>query len=160
MKKTLALVTLSLFASFTFAQIYWSENAAQVFYDNCTSCHNANGIGPFALLDYENAFIHKDAIKYVVEDNEMPPWTADTSYQSYFHERVLSEDERAIIINWVNDGALEGNPAAAPPPPVYNNEQVISGIPDLVVEMPLYMSKATASSDDYICIALPTGLST
>ncbi|MDX1350219.1 MAG: T9SS type A sorting domain-containing protein, partial [Putridiphycobacter sp.] len=43
-------------------------------------------------------------------------------------------------------------------PPVYNNNQKLPGIPDLVIEAPLYMSKATNTSDDYVCFTIPTGL--
>ena len=88
----------------------------------------------------------------------MPPWTADSSFQHYAGERILSQAERDIIINWVDGGALEGDTTLAPPPPVYNGEQLLPGTPDLVVTMPMYMSKATSTSDDYVCIALPTGL--
>lgn len=159
MKKNIYFIILTVFLSFSaVSQVNWSENAAQVFYDNCTSCHNSNGIAPFSLIEYQNAFNYKDAIKYVVQQNLMPPWTADSSYQRYFHERLLTQDERDILINWVNDGANEGNPDDAPPPPVYDNQQLIPATPDLTIEMPLYMSKATSEGDDYICIALPTGL--
>lgn len=158
MKKILLFVSLLYFVNLTYSQVFWSEHAAEVLYNNCTSCHNPNGIGPFSLIDYPDAFENKNAIKFVVENSEMPPWTADTSYQSYFHERVLTQEERDILITWVDDGGLEGDPLVAPPPPVYENEQVIPTTPDLVVEMPLYMSKATSEGDDYICIAIPTGL--
>lgn len=142
------------------SQTTWSENAAQVLYDNCTSCHNPNGIGPNSFLDYSSTVPYSALIKNYVENNIMPPWTADSSFQHYSGERLLTQTERDIIINWVNDGALEGNSALAPPPPVYNGEQLLAGTPDLVVQMPVYMSKATPTSDDYVCIAIPTGLAT
>lgn len=140
------------------SQTTWSEDAAQVFYDNCTACHNPSGIGPQSFLDYSTAFDYKVLIKNYVEGDIMPPWTADSSFQHYAGERILSQAERDIIINWVDDGALEGDIALAPPPPVYNGEQLLPGTPDLSIQMPTYMSKATSTSDDYICIALPTGL--
>ena len=88
----------------------------------------------------------------------MPPWSADSSFQHYFDERILTEYERNTIIDWANGGALEGDPELAPPPPVYTGDQILPGTPSLTIQMPNYMSKATASSDDYICISLPTGL--
>jgi hypothetical protein len=109
-------------------------------------------------MDYESAFAYRSLIQSYVEYNLMPPWTADTSFQHYFGERVLTEYERNTIIDWANDGAVEGDPDLAPPPPVYTGDQVLPGVPDLVIEMPEYMSKATELHDDYICITLPTGL--
>ncbi len=140
------------------AQPTWSEDAAAVFYANCTECHNPDGIGTFSLMDYSTAYDYRSLIQTYVEYNLMPPWTADSSFQHYFDERILTEYERNTIIDWANGGGLEGDPALAPPPPVYTGAQQLPGEPDLVLEMPNYMSKATAGHDDYICISLPTGL--
>lgn len=140
------------------AQTTWSEHAAPVFYAKCTECHNPDGVGPFSLMDYPTAYDYRALIQSYVEYNIMPPWTADSSFQHYFGERLLTEYERNTIINWANEGGLEGDPEFAPPPPVYTGEQILPGTPDLVIEMPEYMSKATVLHDDYICITLPTGL--
>lgn len=158
MKKHLLAVV---FIATTFAvnaQTTWSEHAAPVFYDNCTKCHHPEGVGPFSLLDYSTAYDYRSLIQSYVEYNIMPPWKADSSFQHYFDERILTEYERNTIIDWANEGGPEGDPDLAPPPPVYTGDQLLPGTPDLVVEMPLYMSKATESFDDYICLTLPTGL--
>lgn len=158
MKKGL-LFLIAIIISFTnFGQPTWSEDAAEVFYANCTQCHNPDGIGSFSLLDYETAYDYRALIQGYVTYNIMPPWTADSSFQHYFGERILTEYERNTIIDWAAGGGLEGDPALAPPPPVYSDERILPGEPDLTIEMPLYMSKATETQDDYICIALPTGL--
>lgn len=145
--------------SFTLtAQTTWSDNVAEVFYNRCTQCHNPNGIGPFSLMDYTTAFDYRAAIKVAVEGNIMPPWPADSSYQRYFHERFLTQQERDLIIEWVDLDGPSGDLSTAPAPPVYNGEQILPGTPDLVITMPNYMSKATAWQDDYACFSLPTGL--
>ena len=116
--KRLELLAFALILSISVnAQVTWSEDAAQVFYDNCTACHNPNGIGPFPLMTYQDAVDHQGAIQYVVESGEMPPWMPDTTYQRYFHERILTGAERQAILDWVEDGALQGDPALAPAPP-------------------------------------------
>lgn len=139
-------------------QTTWSDQAAEVFYNNCTSCHHPQGIAPFSLLDYPTAYDFRAAIKVAVENNEMPPWTADSSFQHYFGERLLTQSERDIIINWVDEDGPSGDLATAPPPPVYNGAQILPGTPDLVVTMPNYMSKATTTQDDYACFSVPSGL--
>ena len=158
MKQSLFTAAFILILYPSMAQVTWSGEAAQVLYDNCTACHNPNGIGPFSLMTYQDAVDHQGSIQYVVESGQMPPWMPDTTYQRYFHERILSSSERATLLAWVNGGGLQGDPSLAPPPPVYDNEQWIPATPDLVVEMPVYTSKATEESDDYVCIALPAGL--
>jgi hypothetical protein len=132
------------------SQTTWSEHAAEVIYANCTSCHNPNGIAPNSLLTYADASAYAPLIQNYVSTGYMPPWTADSSYQHYSKERILTQQEKDIILNWINDGALEGDPTLAPPPPVYNGAQQLPGVPDLVIQAPNYMSKATANGDDYV----------
>ncbi|MBI3136636.1 MAG: T9SS type A sorting domain-containing protein [Bacteroidetes bacterium] len=158
MKKQILVLAFGSALFSSYGQTTWSDNAAEVFYNNCTQCHNPNGIGPFSLMDYATAYDYRAAIKVAVEGNVMPPWSADTSYQRYFHERLLTQTERDIIINWVDLDGPSGDLGTAPPPPVYNGEQVLPGTPDLVITMPNYMSKATAVQDDYACFSMPTGL--
>jgi hypothetical protein len=157
--KQLLLSFIFAFASIAaIAQPTWSEEAAAVFYDKCAKCHNPDGVAPFSILEYETAYDYRGLIQSYVEADIMPPWFADSSFQHYFDERILSEYERNTIIDWANGGGLEGDPDLAPPPPVFDADQILPGTPDLVVEMPMYMSKATESFDDYICITIPTGL--
>jgi hypothetical protein len=160
MKRFLLPVLLAGMGSVAQSQTTWSDDAATVFYNNCTQCHNPNGIGPFSLMDYATAYDYRAAIKVAVEGNIMPPWPADSSYQRYFHERLLTQAERDIIINWVDEDGPSGDLGTAPPPPVYNGEQILPGIPDLTVTMPMYMSKALPGADDYSCFTIPSGLAT
>lgn len=140
------------------AQVTWADDIAQIMYNNCTSCHNPDGIGPFSLLDYQTANTNQSSIAYAVTAGYMPPWVADTSYQRYAHERVLTEIEKNTILEWVNQGAIEGNPANTPPPPVYSNEGFLVQQADLEIQIPTYTSKASPSADDYVCFSLPSGL--
>ncbi len=158
MKKIL-LVNIICFSFFAnFAQTTWSEHAAEVLYTNCTYCHNPTGIAPISLMTYSEANSYAPLILSYVSNGIMPPWTADTSYQHFSRERVLTQQEKDILINWVNDGALQGDPNLAPPPPVYTANQQLPGVPDLVIEAPNYMSKATPFGDDYVCFVIPSGL--
>lgn len=158
MKKYLLTCLFSCGIIIGFTQPTWSEDAAEIFYNNCTQCHNPEGVAPFSLLDYSTAYDYRGLIHTYVEYNLMPPWSADSSFQHYFDERLLTEYERETILAWASEGAPEGDPDMAPPPPVYTGDQILPGVPDLTLEMPLYMSKATAIADDYVCISLPTGL--
>lgn len=158
MKALLQIIFVFFISSTASAQITWADDAAEVIYNNCTTCHNPNGIGPVSFMTYADASSYGPAIQSYVLGNIMPPWSADSSFQHYSQERILTQAERDIIINWVSGGSLSGDLNQAPPPPVYNGNQRLNGTPDLVVEAPLYMSKATNSSDDYVCFVIPTGL--
>ena len=58
---------------------------------------------------------------------------------------------------WINGGAPQGNMANAPAAPVYTNGPKL-GTLDLSIRMPNYISKATSSNDDYVCISVPSNL--
>src|SRR6187549_1821238 len=121
MKKFLLIVTVVFGLSKASAQSYtWAENTACIFYTNCTKCHFPEGPGPFSLLDYGNAYAARFAIRQAILDNYMPPWQPDETYQTYAHERLLTQTEKDILVAWVDQGAAQGNLANAPTPPSYN----------------------------------------
>lgn len=159
MKKVYSLCFALVLTFSAHAQLNWSEDAAPIFYNKCVSCHNPSGIGTFSLLNYNDAQTYSSSIATKVFDGEMPPWTPDTTYQRFLHERVLTAVEKQKLLDWVNQGAVQGDPNLAPPPPNYPTNGIL-GTPDLKITMPVYTSKATQTSDDYICLALPTGLTT
>ena len=89
MKSIILLSFTLLFAQNIIAQTTWAEGAAEVLYNNCTSCHNSNGIAPNSLMTYSEAQTYAPLIQSYVMNDIMPPWTADTSYQHYSQERVI-----------------------------------------------------------------------
>lgn len=136
----------------------WSTGVAPILYNRCTACHNSKGIAPFALITYDDAKAVAGSIKTDVTNKKMPPWTPDPTYSHMGHERILSTSEINTLINWVDGGTPQGNPALAPPVPVYNNKGSLAGTPDLIVKMPVYTSTA-ASGDVYQCFVLPDTIS-
>ncbi len=158
MNKLLLLFSLLLFTFYSFSQT-WSDDVAQVMYDKCTQCHNPNGIAPFSLMTYSDASPMANFIATNISNDNMPPWPPENSYQTYAHDRTLTSFEKTTILNWVANGAPEGNSANTPPPPVYPVGSIL-GNGDLEVQIPTYMSKATAGGDDYVCFAIPSNLTT
>lgn len=134
----------------------WSGEVAQLFYNKCSKCHHPGGLAPTSLMTYGEVSPMATIISQYITDEEMPPWPPDNSYQEYLHVRSLSSTEKSTILNWLSNGLPEGNSAATPPPPVYTNNTIL-GNGDLTVQIPTYMSKATAN-DDYVCFSVPTYL--
>ncbi len=154
MKKTLPVFLLFLFSAELSSQTpTWSEDVACIVYSHCSSCHNSNGIAPFPLISYNDAFTHRFNISASVTDKAMPPYLPNTSFQHYADENILTTQEINTIAEWVNGGAPEGNPASAPAPPVYSSAEVITN-PDLVGKMQPYTIPAMSGSDLYRCFVL------
>jgi mono/diheme cytochrome c family protein len=76
---------------------------AEIIYEHCASCHHENGIGPFPLMTYADLVPIAWEIKHQVEDRHMPPWPADPNYRHFAYENYLSDEEIAIISQWVLD---------------------------------------------------------
>jgi hypothetical protein len=116
----------------------WSNDVAEIIYEHCASCHHENGIGPFPLMTYADLVPIAWEIKHQVEDRHMPPWPADPNYRHFAYENYLSDEEIAIISQWVLDETPIGNLAQAPVPPVFENTESQLESIDLVLEMEPY----------------------
>ncbi len=139
------------------AQTYtWAENTACIFYTHCTECHFPGGPGPFSLIDYASAFSARFAIKQAILDDYMPPWSPNENYQTYAHERLLLQEEKDIIIGWVDQGGLQGNIANAPTPPSYTAGG--SQLPSIDFTGGIGNYTNAATIDDYRCFYIPTHL--
>jgi len=135
----------------------YSEDIAPILYGKCLQCHYDGGIAPLTLETYASVVSNAGMIQHVTSNGEMPPWPADTLYQNYAYENVLSMNEISTIIDWITNGAPLGDTSLLPPMPIFGNSSQL-GVPDLVLQMPTYASTATSNSDDYVCFSIPTGL--
>ena len=134
----------------------FNEHVAPIIYNNCTKCHRQGDIAPFTLESYSDVFLYQAAIKHAVSTGEMPPWPPDTTYQRYTHERFLSQEDKNTIIEWVDNGAPQGDPNLKPPLPEFSEGSVL-GQPDLQLSIATYESKA-AANDEYKCFFLPVNI--
>lgn len=154
--KKLLLLFVTAYSLNTQAQT-WSDDVATIVYNKCSTCHHPGGIGPFSLMDYTETSAMQAAIYDVVANDQMPPWPPDNSYQQYSHNRSLSPSEKTTVLNWLVNGAQEGNAGNTPPPPIFNTGSIL-GSGDLEVKIPTYASKAQGGQDDYVCFSIPTNL--
>lgn len=152
------------------AQTTTYNDVANIFYNHCTVCHNSGGVGPMPLMNYTDVSTWAASISNAVSTGKMPPWRADTNYTVYgtnvrqgarfLHENKLTPTESAAILDWVNDGALEGNPANAPAAPTYGDlTYKLNGTPDIVPQIPTFASNSNSTNTDpYNCFSVPMNL--
>jgi hypothetical protein len=84
----------------------------------------------------------------------MPPWLPDAP--RFAHERRLSDAEIQTLARWAANGAPQGNPAEAPPPPHFAEGWQL-GKPDLEAEMRGSYAVAAEGLDQYRCFVVPSG---
>jgi len=129
---------------------YWRD-AKPIIDAKCKPCHFEGGIGPFPLTTYSEVKQYRFLIHSDVEGGVMPPWRASGPLDVFVGDRRLSEPQKSTLLRWIDEGALEGNPADAPPtvPPDRR------GLDRVDLSLPIggpYTPEVTP--DDYRCFVL------
>ncbi len=156
MKNLIALLLFILFSLTGFSQSTFNDVAPSL-YRNCTTCHRVGGGAPFSMLSYSTTAPWTSAMQTALTDGEMPPWGADTSYLHFSNEREISQADKDTILQWIADGALQGNPSLLPPPPNYPQYK-LNGTPDTILYMQPFNSNAGAN-DAYNTFIIPLSMS-
>ena len=125
------------------AHVTFTRDVAPILQQNCQLCHREGSIGPMSLLTYEQAKLYAQLIKLKVTTQQMPPYHYDTDVgiQALKGDMRLSSEEIETIAQWVDQGAVEGDPADLPPPRRFADlgewrltAEYDYGRPDIVVE--------------------------
>lgn len=135
----------------------WADDIACIVYSHCSRCHSPGNIAPFSMMNYQEAYDARYAVQYAVTSRTMPPWKARPDFGDHIGKRLLTDNEINLINAWVNNGAPEGNPAAAPPSPVFSSVEEIQS-PDLSVQIPTYTVPAVLTNDLYRVFAIQVNL--
>lgn len=113
----------------------FTKHIAPILFEHCAPCHRPGQPGPFSVLAYPEVRQHARQIAGAIGRRSMPPWQPEPGHGDFSNERRLTEDQIQTIQQWIQDGAIEGNPVDLPPHPQWPEGWQL-GEPDLVVEMP------------------------
>jgi hypothetical protein len=108
---------------------YYNE-ISRLIMKRCHICHYPGGEAPFALESYEQVAGRLPMVRYVLENRIMPPWFASPDSGPWRDDRSLTEDERNMLLSWIDAGAPDGDPRDAPIVPLRPREWRI-GTPDV-----------------------------
>ncbi len=114
--------------------VTFNKDVLPVLQKNCQECHRPGEVAPMSLLTYSDARPWAKALKAAVVTQKMPPWFADPQYGHFSNDRRLSAEEVAVISNWADNGAPEGDAKDKPAPLTFATGWKIK--PDMVIEMP------------------------
>ena len=132
----LAGAVLALDAAFGPDTVTYHGEVSRVLEDNCVSCHREGGIAPFSWREYEVARARASMIPTVLAEGRMPPWFASPEHGEWANERRLREEERRVLLEWVEAGAPEGDPEDAPEPREFVDGWQLGEEPDTVIRLP------------------------
>jgi mono/diheme cytochrome c family protein len=135
----------------------FNKDIAPIIWNNCAACHHAGEVAPFTLASYKDVQKRAKQIAKITHDRTMPPWHAEPGYGDFADERRLTEAQLALIRQWVDAGAPEGDPADLPPLPKFPEGWTL-GQPDIVLKMPEPYTLRAERPDVFRCFVLPLEL--
>ncbi len=133
----------------------YAQDVAPIFYRNCTTCHRPDGLGPFSLMDYEDAKANASEIGDAIAGGYMPPWHAEGPHGIFRNDRRLPATDKDTILKWIEAGTPPGDLARRPPAPVYPSRWEI-GTPDAVVTMAEDFVVPASGTVEYQYFEVPT----
>ena len=129
------------------SEISYSETIAPILAENCVTCHQDGGIGPWAMTDFETVEGFSPMIREVVRTKRMPPWSADPAIGEFHGARALSVEEQQTLIRWIEAGSPRGE--GDDPLQARESDATVwpLGEPDLIVEAPAFEVPASGVID-------------
>lgn len=134
-------VLLGLLPRLSFAQLTYNGDVKRLLQAKCMYCHSSYGVAPFSMETYASTLPWADSMRSRVYNKKMPPWNAAHDQQfpdperKFTNDRSLTPEQIDLIVNWVNQGAYEGDPADAPPNPPAPPSTWGIGTPDIILSM-------------------------
>lgn len=76
----------------------------------CTGCHNGQGVAPLDFTDAAQLHAAREAVRHAITTGTMPPWPPASECSEYLGDRSLSPDQVDTIVEWIDEGAAQGDP--------------------------------------------------
>jgi tetratricopeptide (TPR) repeat protein len=141
------------------AEVTFNRDIAPIVYRNCVVCHRPGESAPFSLLSYAEAKKRAGLMAALTTSRFMPPWLPARGVVDFLGERGLSDEEIARIRLWVEQGAVEGDPADLPPIPRFTEGWQL-GEPDMIISMQTPFTVPAEGVDVFRNFVLPIPVST
>ena len=97
-------------------KVTWAGDVRRLVHARCIRCHSPEGKGPMSLVTYEDARPYASAMREEVLARRMPKWHAARGYGQFANDPTLSPFDIALIVAWVDGGALRGDESKPGPP--------------------------------------------
>ncbi|MAZ58041.1 MAG: hypothetical protein CMP56_01340 [Flavobacteriales bacterium] len=138
--------------------ITFTKDISPIIYNNCTECHRSGENGPMSFTSYSEVAAMAEMIKEVTQTGYMPPWPPNQNYtpHSLLDERFLTDEEKELIAQWVDQGYPQGDISLEAEMPIFPEGSAI-GEPDYVFEMSEEYFIEGNNQDDYRVFVFPTG---
>lgn len=140
------------------AQTTFTRDIAPLMQTACQQCHQPGKVAPMSLLTYDDVSTYADDIQRVLTDKTMPPWKPAPGVGDFRHSYAITDDQRQMFLDWLSNGALQGDPADAPPPLPVDDSPWQLGTPDMVLQPSGDFTPSRNAADTYRCFSMSPGL--
>lgn len=128
----------------------YTQDIKSIVANKCLECHQAGRVGQISFTSHRQLKRFSATIREVVLEQRMPPWYADPHYGEFLNQRSLDEDERAMLLAWIDSGCPKGDRDKEPA----EGKQITAsdwtiGEPDLVLSMPVEEKVPASGVLDY-----------
>jgi len=131
-------VAMSPFAQAQSSSPVFTKDILPILQEHCQGCHRPGQIAPMSLLTYKEVRPWAKSISKEVSNRNMPPFHAESPLGYFEDDPRLTDEQVNSIVQWVADGAPQGNPKLAPPPLEWPGEYWHIGKPDQIFEFTDY----------------------
>ena len=106
-----------------------------------------------SLITYDDARPWAKSIKQQVSTRTMPPFHARAPIGHFLDDPRLTDEEIALVVQWVDQGSRPGDPADMPEPLHWESEWRM-GVPDIVLRFPEPYRITPDMGNEYVAIDL------
>jgi Flp pilus assembly protein TadD len=113
--------------------VTFNRDIAPIIFTSCVPCHRSSGPAPFSLATYDDVRRRASQIAEVTRSRFMPPWKVEPGIGPFVGQHPLTDQQIAIIDQWVRSGTRQGQSQDLPPMPAWPDGWLL-GRPDLIVK--------------------------
>lgn len=119
----------------SFTNRTYSRDIAPLLQNRCVPCHSPGNIAPWAMTNHAIVRDYAPLMKDEILTRRMPPWHADRRPLHFANDSMLSGEELAMLVDWIDRGAPRGEgpdplaeeiPEAPPEWPLGTPDQVVT----------------------------------
>ncbi len=135
----------------------FNRDIAPIIFSHCSSCHRPGQEAPFSLLSYSDVKRRAHLVAQATANRFMPPWKPAPNYGNFLGARQLTDDQIGMLRDWVEQGAVEGNPKDLPPVPNFSSDWAL-GQPDQIIKFAKAFQVPADGPDLYHCFIVPVNI--
>ncbi|MDZ4658477.1 MAG: redoxin domain-containing protein [Bythopirellula sp.] len=137
--------------------ITYAQHISRLMQQHCVRCHREGQVAPFALTSYEETSAWAETMLEVIDDGRMPPWHANPEFGHFANDARMSDQDKQIFRQWVDNGMPEGDPSKLPPPQQFTVGWQIPQ-PDKIYKMDKPFTVPPKGTVDYFYVVIDPGI--